>query len=300
MIEQLSGTRETILFADHSSSLKLYDNVQPENYPPHWHPAFELIMPLEGPYRVLCGEEDYHLRERDILLICPSVLHELLAPPEGERLIFQLVMNIMDLRELDTITAMLSPAVLITPEHDPGIHGTLCRLVSEIRSEYEQSSSCYTTVIYAKFMEMLACIARARSELQQSEQDREGQSQKKDYMEKFFDVCSYINEHFSEDLTLEQMASLAGFSKYHFSRLFNKYMNISFYKYVNQKRINHAKTLLINQEIPVLDVALASGFSSHTAFLRMFKIHTGYTPTEFRKLYDSCFLPPETPGSVSS
>ena len=47
-----------------------------------------------------------------------------------------------------------------------------------------------------------------------------------------------------EDLSLEGVASQAGFSKYHFSRLFKQYTDSTFYKYLNQKRIEFAKTLL--------------------------------------------------------
>ncbi|MDO4521798.1 MAG: AraC family transcriptional regulator [Eubacteriales bacterium] len=285
MIENLTGSHETVNYTDTSGDLKLYRNVETESYPPHWHTPFELIMPISGTYHVLCADQEFHLKEQDILLICPNVLHELIAPPEGERLIFQLAFGHFDLREIDTITAMLSPAVLVTPEDDAKTHAMLCRLIQEICDEYESISPYRTTFIYGKFLELLGSIARIRSTVFQENQNW-STSRKKEYNEKFLNVCNYINEHFSEDLTLEQIASLSGFSKYHFSRLFSQYMNISFYKYLNQKRIDYAKTLLISQDYPILDVALASGFSCHTAFLRMFKLQTGYTPTEFRKLYN--------------
>ena len=105
-------------------------------------------------------------------------------------------------------------------------------------------------------------------------------------MEKFLFVTNYINEHFTENLTLEQAASLAGFSKYHFTRLFRQYAGTSFYKYLNQKRITHAKNLLLDPDLSVTDVAMQSGFTSISAFLRMFHLVTNCTPTEFRKMHD--------------
>ena len=105
-------------------------------------------------------------------------------------------------------------------------------------------------------------------------------------MEKFLYITDYINEHFAEDLTLEDAADLAGFSKYHFSRLFKQYTDTSFYKYLNQKRISHAKKLLLDPQISVTDVALQSGFTSLSAFLRMFKQMNQCTPTEFRSMYN--------------
>ena len=99
-------------------------------------------------------------------------------------------------------------------------------------------------------------------------------------------IADYINNHFAEDLSLEGVASQAGFSKYHFSRLFKQYTDSTFYKYLNQKRIEFAKTLLQDPGVSVTEVAFKSGFSSLSAFLRMFKLMNNCTPTEFREMYD--------------
>ena len=82
---------------------------------------------------------------------------------------------------------------------------------------------------------------------------------------------------------------MAGFSKYHFSRLFRQYTDTTFYKYLNQKRIAHAKQLLLDNDLPVLEIAFQCGFSNLSSFLRMFKLLTGYTPSELRKMYRGDF-----------
>ena len=100
------------------------------------------------------------------------------------------------------------------------------------------------------------------------------------------DVCSYINDHCTEELTLDTVAARAGFSKYHFTRLFKQFTNVSFYKYLNQKRIENAERLLTNPQMSVTEVSLASGFSSLSSFIRMFKLVKGCTPSEYRALYN--------------
>ena len=89
----------------------------------------------------------------------------------------------------------------------------------------------------------------------------------------------------SENLTLDDIANIAGFSKFHFTRLFKQFTNVSFYKFLNQKRIANAEKLLANPEYTITDVALNSGFSSLSSFIRMFKIIKNCTPTEFRSMY---------------
>ena len=99
-------------------------------------------------------------------------------------------------------------------------------------------------------------------------------------------VCDYIDVHFAEDLLLDEIASMSGFSKYHFERLFKEFTNMSFYKYVNRKRISHAEQLLGDNSLSITDVAIQSGFSNQSSFIRMFKIMNGCTPTDFRRMKD--------------
>lgn len=284
MIENLEGIHEIVNYAE-ESQIYLHYNTENENYPPHWHTPYEIIMPLENTYRVVCGDQEYHLSEGDILFIAPAVLHELFAPETGVRLFLQPKLFQFPLDELDLISSLISPAVFVTPETHPKIHPLLHTLMLEIKEEYFSSHPYKETLICAKVMEMLVILSRSLAEInQQNFISRE--PKQKEYMEKFMNICAYINDHFAEDLTLEGVATLAGFSKYHFSRLFKQYADTSFYKYLNHKRIEHAKYLLLNPDLSVIEIALQSGFSSLSAFLRMFKMINNCTPTEFRKMHD--------------
>lgn len=284
MIENLSGIHETVNYREYTQ-ICLYNNDEAENYPPHWHNPFELIMPTSNSYRVKVSGKDFQLREGDILIICPGVIHELFAPPSGERIIFQPSFSASSTPELEVILSLINPAVLITPEEYPTVHSHISKLMLEIKNEYFSALPYSEMLIQSRFLEILVTVGRSHAEtVQQSFSAKD--TKQKEYLEKFMYVSNYINEHFAEDLTLENVAALAGFSKYHFTRLFRQYADTSFYKYLNQKRIAHAKTLLFNPDLSVLEVAMQSGFASQSAFLRMFKQINGCTPTEFRKMYD--------------
>ena len=82
---------------------------------------------------------------------------------------------------------------------------------------------------------------------------------------------------------------MSGFSKFYFSRLFKQFTGVTFLKYVNQKRIALAETQLTEPNNSVTDVAVNCGFSSLSAFIRMFKIIKGCTPTEFRNMYTTTY-----------
>lgn len=286
MIHKLTGIHETVDYLT-DTQICLYYNNEDENYPPHWHTSFEIIMPVINPYRVLCGDSDYQLRQGDILIICPCMIHELFSPPTGERIIFQPGLSHIAIKELNLLTSIISPALLITPEEYPEIHPKIANLLLEIKEEYFYSATYAEASIFSKFLEILVYIGRSRQNFP-SQSTNSSSFRQKEYVEKFLFITDYIDIHFTEDLHLEDMAALAGFSKYHFSRLFKQYTDASFYKYLNQKRIEHAKTLLLDPQLTVIEVATHSGFSSLSAFLRMFRQLTKCTPTEFRSMYNEC------------
>ena len=286
MIENLNGIFETVNYKQ-STSIKLYDNNKYEDYPPHWHTTMEFIMPTESIYTVECNNQTHILREGDIVLICPCCVHTLYAPPVGRRIIFQPdTYSLRFMKDIEPLFNILSPMFIITPEEFPTIHGRIRELLIEIKDEYLNAVTSFSEVmIYSKLLEIITLIGRNYVHHAESRSSIGGKQ--KEYMEKFLELCDYIEAHCSEDLNLDDMADMCGFSKFYFSRMFKQFANVSFYKYVNQKRIAKATELLVKPENSITDVAMGCGFSSLSSFIRMFKIIKGCTPTEFRSLYDS-------------
>jgi AraC-like DNA-binding protein len=283
MIESLSGLHETVNYHQ-NTKFRLYNNTEAENYPPHWHTPYELIMPTEGSYRVVCGEHSYELREGDVIIIAPGIVHELFAPPSGTRIIFQPEFSSLSLREIDVIAQSVSPAVLITREGSPEIYQPIRELMLAIRNEFFAGEPFMETSVFSRFLQILVLVGRAHAETMWRSIDATA-SKQKEYLDKITSICNYINEHYAEDLNLDDIAEQAGFSKYHLARLFRQVTNVSLYKYISRRRIAQAKELLISGEYSIMEVAYLSGFSSHGTFTRMFRQVTGVSPNEFRKMY---------------
>lgn len=284
MIANLNGIYETVEYTD-GTGIMLYDNRDVEEYPRHWHTAIEIIMPVHGIYEVECDGREYHLRPGDILLICPGALHHLLAC-EGERWIFQAEMSAVT--QLDCVSSFLTllyPCVLVAPDMPGMLYHEFSALFLDITKEYQGRQTLYPAVIHGKLLEMMTALRRSDIALESRQIAATGTKQK-EYIEKFTDVCNYIGDNCVQDLTLDQIADRAGFSKYHFSRLFKQFTGISFYKYLNQRRIEHAEKLLIDPEKSITEVCLASGFTSQSSFIRMFKLVKGCTPSEYRAQYN--------------
>ncbi len=283
MIENLNGIRETVNYRK-DTRLRLYNNVQIEDYPDHWHTPVEIIMPIENIYSVVVGGHTITLNPTDIIFICPGVIHSLKAHGKGRRIIFQAEITMFTaIREFESILSLMSPVLKITKENPHDIHKHICNLLLQINEEYNNSNILMETIIYSKLLNIFVLVGRNYTSNSVFFNGMDYQN--KEYTEKFIFICNYINEHCTEDLNLDKIAKLAGFSKYHFTRLFKQITTTTFYRYLNLKRIEHAQKLLANPGISVTEVALNSGFSSLSAFIRMFKLINHCTPTEYRNMF---------------
>lgn len=283
MIENLNGIRETVNYRK-DTRLRLYNNVQIEDYPDHWHTPVEIIMPIENIYSVVVGGHTITLNPTDIIFICPGVIHSLKAHGKGRRIIFQAEITMFTaIREFESILSLMSPVLKITKENPHDIHKHICNLLLQINEEYNNSNILMETIIYSKLLNIFVLVGRNYTSNSVFFNGMDYQN--KEYTEKFIFICNYINEHCTEDLNLDKIAKLAGFSKYHFTRLFKQITTTTFYKYLNLKRIEHAQKLLATPGISVTEVALNSGFSSLSAFIRMFKLINHCTPTEYRNMF---------------
>ncbi len=247
-------------------------------------------MPTENIYTVECYNQIITLREGDIVLICPGCIHTLYAPEKGRRIIFQADINpLRFMKEIETLVIIISPLIVITPEDFPSIYDKVKSLLLEIKNEYLSSSTSFSEVsIYSKTLEIITLIGRSRAAAGIETPSLDAPRKQEEYIEKFIEICNYISAHCSDELNLEAVASMSGFSKFYFSRLFKQFTNVSFYKYVNQKRIEKAAEMLTEPNISITNVALSCGFESLSSFIRMFKIVKGCTPTEFRNMYQYC------------
>ena len=93
----------------------------------------------------------------------------------------------------------------------------------------------------------------------------------------------YLNEHYNENITVEQLAKIAHYSVAQFRKLFRNTTHLSPSDYIMQVRINAAKTLLKTTDRRISDIATEVGFFDHSHFIRTFRNRVGSTPFEYRK-----------------
>ena len=281
MIESLNGIYETVNYHD-DFKMRIYRNKQCEDYPQHFHTDFEIIMPVENNYKVVLGEEVYVLNVEDIIIIPSNVLHQLYAPSTGYRFIIQFDISMLDsLKDLEI--SMFYPCVTITPSSKFKIHGELSSILLNMVMEYFSTLPFKEASINAMLLRFFTTLGRNYIIPNGTLSNIKGKK-KNEYMQLIDNVCRYIDENCTENITIDDIAEMAGFSESHFARIFKQIMDICWYDYLNNRRLIYAERLLIESDLPIMQVAMKSGFGSIATFNRLFKAKKHCTPTEYKSL----------------
>lgn len=105
-----------------------------------------------------------------------------------------------------------------------------------------------------------------------------------EYRRRIHRVQDYIESHLADGLTLETLADVAGFSKYHFNRLFHGLTGEPLFQFIQRLRVERAASLLLcHPHRTVTDIAMDCGFSSSALFARVFRQYFHTTATAWRK-----------------
>ena len=246
----------------------------------HWHSEMELILCLKGQMQVETDDRFFHLSAGDALILPGCCAHSSSRKTEdqwraavvfGYGLLRKQYSSIRDvclyipagssaheaLREpLDALADVFTADSTVTEENEWCIRGNLFLLSQALRTIPGNPTS-----------------AEQRSRVQR--------------LEHIYAVLEYVRKHYSQHITVEQMAELAGYAKTYFCRQFKSITGIPFYRYLTCYRISVACMLMEDKHPSMSSIARNTGFSSLPLFSRAFKEITGMTPSQFQT------LPPE-------
>ena len=276
----LQGRREYVTYLDDSSIRIWYSDI-PWRYETHDHSAVEILLTLEGMVTYTIEDKIYQVRKGEILIVPPDTLHSLSMGEGSSRYLF--------LFESDAIMAMRDLKAMASYFHKPfhlrdgsDAHVRIRELLLRAREAYEKREMMWNTMCYS-------CILRVYATLGQRYlsgiKPRTGDNMRNMDSEVINAVMTYINNHYREELSLEDVARFAGFSRYYFSRSFKRQTGYSFKDYLFQKRLQVAMDLLSRTNRSMRDVAIESGFGSVATFNRVFREKKGCTPTQYRAIY---------------
>lgn len=248
----------------------------------HYHDFYEIFFFIDGNVDYWIDGSLYHLAPGDILLIHPTELHKPVPTAEienYERIVLWINRNYLseiksglleDCFNRDKTT--YNKVLRLSDEKKE----TLFSLAHQLCKEYYSEEFAKEVISYSLLLQILVQINRySNSEVLVA-------SSKLSTPTFISDVLTYINEHYTEKLSLDTIANHFFINKYYLSHEFKNAVNTSLYRYITLKRLNTAYTLL-GSGYPAYEVCNMCGFGNYTVFFRAFKSEFGISPNECAK-----------------
>ena len=257
--------------------------------PFHFHPEIELLLVLKGTGTRIVGNSIENFRPGDLVMIGPDVPHLWHFDDKHK------YNKKSDLEFIYVLfkTDIISDSFWQLPEainvhkliHESGrgirLTGETLKEVSSLMKSISHSSGFKSITLLLLILEIISSgkeyhyltSAMARSGIKESDYER---------LDK---VYNFMIDHFQDDISLKQAASIACFSVPSFCRYFKQRTNKTFTRFLNELRIAHACKLLSEEDKSVSEICYISGFTNTSHFIQVFKKVTGYTPLNFKKKY---------------
>ena len=267
----------------HSDTIEVfhYKGLLPVDVDVHHHDFYEVYLFLKGSAEYWIEGRRVTLSPGDFILINPTELHRSVMLPEAtdyERVV--LWINKDYLSSLSTSDTDLAACFDNTrPSHKNRLRPSgatlspLASKLSELVDEYVSDSWGKSSCLNAIFIQFMVELNR----LFESSAAKTAKEHEESFSSK---VLRYINENFSEDLSLDALSERFFVSKYHLSHTFRREVGVSVYRYIMLKRLLAAKEMLLSG-MAAGEVAYACGFCDYAGFWRAFKAEYGISPKDF-------------------
>lgn len=248
----------------------------------HFHPEYEIVFISNGSGKRHIGNHVSYYTEGDLIFLGPNIPHlsftdDLLD--QHTEIVLQLRDDFMGAHFLDRPEMHEVKALFQKSQQGITFHGRTKALAGAILSDMLDMAPLDRLVELLKLFQMLArseeyTLLKAEGmliEIAPQDQERVGQ------------VYTHVEENFTREIPLEEIAALVHMTVPAFCRYFKKLTGKTFTHLVNEVRINHACKMLSEGSHSIATLCYESGFNNFSHFNKVFKQITGVTPSDYRQ-----------------
>ncbi|MCF0134716.1 MAG: AraC family transcriptional regulator [Blautia sp.] len=255
------------------------------SFPWHWHTEFEITLVLEGDITYHVNENKYHLNPGDILFCNTNTMHagykacsddcHYLSMTFHPRLVYGSSSSILYKKYIAPITGDNSVSSVY-------LEGRLeeTRILSE---EFRNALDLYEKQTDHYEIELMISILKMWKIIYSHCGSKENNTGNERDTERIRTLIEYVQKHYPENITLEDLAGEIHLCRSESCRLFRRYMNQTMFDYLLNYRIEQSLDLLKNSNLNITQIALQVGFSTPGYYTRLFRGRMGITPVQYRK-----------------
>lgn len=251
-----------------------------ESFLIHNHPSYELYYYLEGNASFLINGTEYSLEPHTLLIFPPNTFHGIRVNDDQpyNRHTLHFTPDCISLERRPALTRMLPRAEKTggIPCLRKNMEGTAMHAILQ---QLDVCAACDAPT-REKLMPVLIEALLATIILTKSEQDA-APAETTHITAAQENIITFVNEHFTESITLDSLAERFFISKHHLNRSFRKATGTTVRDYLISKRVTYVQQLLING-VPATQAATLAGFGDYTAFYRAYVKRFGHAPSQDR------------------
>lgn len=235
----------------------------------------EIVFIAKGYGRHIIGDTKYDTKEGDILIFNQNVIHDETAQLNSEMVTYCCGITNLKIKgmEPNCLFDMTSPAVISSGNHQKTIETILDMMFSYIKRE-ERNAREFSNYLLFSLLTLIVGLPRATV--------RNIFYKKLTLVDQ---VKNYLEQHYAENLSLEQLAHRFKVSSSYLSHLFKQETKFSPIQYLNRRRIGEAQSLLMTTNYSITQIALLVGYENTNYFSTVFSKMSGITPTQYRLLW---------------
>lgn len=274
--------KESLVHGTPAFPIAIYNNTFEQQYTLlanlHYHKEFELLIATRGSLCVQIEESTYTLSEGEGIFINSGLLHMICSNEETAHGFIAIVFDysILCTKHDCTFNKYIQPLMngaLLAPTI---LNSTVCGLVRSICASYETASFGFELYIKHSLLQIFHLFVQSSEPATLPVQNTKSTIIK--------NVLDYVEENYSEQISLQDMADHVHISREYLCRIFNIMSDTTPIEYLNRYRIRQSTYLLIHTDRSISDIALSCGFNNSSYYNKLFLRYIGSTPTRYRKI----------------
>ncbi|MDL2251187.1 AraC family transcriptional regulator [Lachnospiraceae bacterium OttesenSCG-928-J05] len=238
----------------------------------HWHRSVEIFAVTEGEIRFFRGGERTILKAGELLLINSNEVHSVMAPTPNTTIVLQIPLGTFEGYFTEERYIRFAPTKGADDE-------ALMTVLKKLYRTYQEGEEGYLLKVLSDYYRLLYILV---TEYREKAVDKEDVNRNKK-LNKLAKITDYLRDHYQQELSLEKVAKIFGYSPTYLSHMFRENIDISYKMYLQEIRLEYALSDLEKGELTLSEIADKHGFASGKSFAKVFKRRYGILPSEYRR-----------------
>jgi len=253
----------------------------------HWHEEIQYTVAIQGDLTIQINGQSYLLKEGEAIFINSQYLHITKQMDEigryfsinfSTKLLSFFLGSLMEQEYVvPYVNDYLLPVIIFEPE--VAWKEQVLKKLFEIEAIYSSKTDFAWQYKISSLLCQIWYLILSNAEVKQ----KANINLLKKKQERIQLLVDFVKNHFTEELSIEDIAEAAHISVSECNRCFKQYTDYSPYEYLIQYRISEASALLLQSDQTIDNIAIKTGFNDTSSFIRAFKKRIGLTPLKYRK-----------------